>query len=201
MKGFAVALVGLAAANGPNASLGRDAGSAIVDLVKKGVLAARSGASYGSAVGESSWSQSSKGSGAGAAERHASFEGGCEINYGADCPDGWDHRNGECHATAAYGGACDFVQSFSGASEADKANFAQDCGAPWPCADASCPNGHNYDGCPSGWTAASNGVCRGDSNGGAGCNGAYRFSRMTVSQKRDLVLACGHSWPCKEPCF
>ena len=50
----------------------------------------------------------------------------------------------QSHSSALY------VQNFAGASEASKAQFAQDCGAPWPCANSQCPNGHNHDGCPTG---------------------------------------------------
>ena len=202
MKFVFVALVGCVAANSPNAALGREAGASIVDMVRRGVVAARAGdaGAYASAVGAGNWLRQGK-AGEGKAEPVVAFEGGCEIDYSKACPDGWNtDASGNCAASTAYGGACDYSQSFAEANEAAKAQFAQDCGAPWPCASSSCGNGHDYDGCPEGWSAAGNGVCKG-SAGGAGCNGAYRFSRMSVSEKRDLALACGHSWPCKEACF
>ena len=199
MKAVLVTLACGVAANGPNAALGREAGASIVNLVKRGVVAARSGdaGAYGSAVGASDW-QGKCSSNAAAAEPAAAFEGGCEIDYSQACPDGWNTSGSTCSATSAYGGACDYTQSF--ADDVAKMQFAQDCGAPWPCKSSSCPNGHDYDGCPSGWNPAGSGVCTGEASG-PGCNGAYRFSRMSVAEKRDLVLACGHSWPCKEPCF
>ena len=79
---------------------------------------------------------------------------------------------------------------------AAKASFADSCDAPWPCKGGSdaCPQGHDFGGCPKGWSQGRFGFC--ETSGEGPCGSAFHFADMPVSEKLDLAKACGFGWPC-----
>lgn len=117
----------------------------------------------------------------------------------AGCPDGWSLSFESCIAPPSYTGPCANILHLGGG--VDKRKFANDCGAPWPCA-GECVDGHDYDNsfCPVGWTN------RGDYCESAGavatdqCNSKYIFASINTEMKQGLALLCGHKWPCLSQC-
>lgn len=123
----------------------------------------------------------------------------CVRKWANTCPDGWAAlSSGACLAPSGYEntGGCKCVQSFASASVMDKYKFASTCNAPWPCEDA-CGEGHDYTGCPTGWTDMGGGSCQ---TTNAKCMSAYNFGDMAVSEKQELAIACNMEWPCKISC-
>jgi CPW-WPC domain-containing protein len=120
----------------------------------------------------------------------------CESDFSAACPDGWSQSGGACVAPAVYAGPCERSREFASGDVAAKASFADSCDAPWPCKGGSdaCSQGHDFGGCPKGWSQGRFGFC--ETSGDSPCGTAFHFAEMSVSEKLDLSKACGFSWPC-----
>lgn len=128
-------------------------------------------------------------------------DGLCKRQWDLECPDGWTlSGDGQCAAPASYGGACKKVQTFSGMSSMQKQQVAEDCKAPWPCADA-CEGGHDYSvACPEGWHDDGTGFCEAPAGYETQCARSYDFAEMDVSMRQELAETCGFSWPCQGSC-
>jgi CPW-WPC domain-containing protein len=120
----------------------------------------------------------------------------CEADFAASCPDGWSQSGAACVAPAVYAGPCERRREFASGDVAAKASFADSCDAPWPCKGGSdaCPQGHDFGGCPKGWSQGRFGFC--ETSGEGPCGSAFHFADMPVSEKLDLAKACGFGWPC-----
>lgn len=128
-------------------------------------------------------------------------DGLCERRWEAKCPDGWVLAgNSQCVAPAAYGGACKRVQSFDSLSVAEKQQIADECKAPWPCAD-DCSEGRDYSElCPQGWTNAGGGFCEAGAGASTDCAASYDFAEMDLKTKEELAKTCGFNWKCNAAC-
>ena len=120
----------------------------------------------------------------------------CEADFGAACPDGWSQSGAACVAPSVYVGPCERRREFASGDVAGKASFADSCDAPWPCKGGSdaCSQGHDFGGCPKGWSQGRFGFC--ETSGEGPCGSAFHFADMPVSEKLDLAKACGFAWPC-----
>lgn len=85
-------------------------------------------------------------------------------------------------------------------STAQKQQIAEDCKAPWPCAD-SCSEGHDYSAvCPLGWHDDGTGFCEAPAHFETHCAKSYDFAEMDVRMRQELATTCGFSWPCLGSC-
>jgi CPW-WPC domain-containing protein len=128
----------------------------------------------------------------------------CKRNYNAHCPYGWlGGTDGigipSCTAPPTYN-TCARVKSFAVLSPAEKREWEHACRAPFPCVDRSSPDCTTVwaSPCPAEWSSVDDeGSCVAPDWYSGNCSRVLRgLQRMTLAEKRDIVLSCGVSWPC-----
>jgi len=133
------------------------------------------------------------------AEQQLPFDSVCARDWAQPCPDGWTHMDA-CLAPDSYQGGCKWSQDFSSAGIAEKASFGVRCKAPWPCSNAQCPEGVDYESCPAGWDDIGNGLCQHSSPEESKCGSLVNIKNMDVAQKQEVTRECQLRWKCKESC-
>ena len=127
---------------------------------------------------------------------------GCARDWAAPCPNGWTQgaQSGEatCSSPRSYIGGCATVQSFVGMDKGSRVRFAEECDAPWPCAN-ECAGGADFDGCPTGWSNVGGGFCSQTTatSADAACPTIINFAELGAHEKEELSRVCSIGWPCK----
>jgi len=129
-------------------------------------------------------------------------QGDCAQDFTVACPSMWREVDASvCEAPVTYSGNCAKLLDTSDMSEKDKYTFGIQCGARWPCLDASKVSGtsscsaKDYKAaCPAGWFA--DGVhCKAPATY-KGCSPCQRFDDMSPAEKQDWEQLCHASFPC-----
>ena len=102
-----------------------------------------------------------------------------------------------CSSPRGYSGGCATAQYFNGMDKAARAQFAEDCDAPWPCA-GECAGGADFDACPTGWSDAGDGFCSQTTTPtDATCPTIINFAELGGREREELARVCSIAWPCR----
>ena len=87
-----------------------------------------------------------------------------------------------CQAPRAYSGCAAQQAAFT--NTIGKMKFSKACLAPWPCTDA-CAAGHDYDGCPVGFSSLDGGFCAAPIKTQCG-QSIFSFEAMPIADRIEL---------------